>query len=97
MLTLLGGLAQVERELIGERTRSALAHKRENGQPTSHPPLGFTANDNRERMVVAPKEVAIVRRILEGWRAGSTYLGVAAQLNAEDVPTKRCRWKSCGG
>ena len=38
----------MERELIGERTRSALAHKRENSQPTSHPPLGFTANGNRE-------------------------------------------------
>lgn len=44
-------------------------------------------------MVVMPKEVAIVRRILEGWRAGGTYLGIAAQLNAEDVPTKRGgRW-----
>ena len=51
------------------------------------------ANGNRERMVVVPKEVAIVRRILEGWRAGGTYLGIAAQLNAEDVPTKRGgRW-----
>lgn len=31
-------------DLIGEHARSALAFKRENGQPTSHPPLGFTAN-----------------------------------------------------
>ncbi len=44
-------------ELIGERTRSALAFKRENGQPNSHPPLGFTANGNRERMVPVPKEL----------------------------------------
>ena len=33
-------------ELIGERTRSVPAFKRENGQPTSYPPLGFTANGN---------------------------------------------------
>jgi len=36
-----------------------------------------------------PEELATVRCILEGWRAGGTYLGIAAQLNAEDVPTKR--------
>ena len=40
VLTLFGGLAQMERELVGERTRSAMAYKREQLQPTSHPPLG---------------------------------------------------------
>ncbi len=33
-------------DLIGGRTRSDLAFKRKNGQPTSHLPLGFTANGN---------------------------------------------------
>jgi DNA invertase Pin-like site-specific DNA recombinase len=32
MLTLLGALAQMERELIGERTRMALEHKRSRGE-----------------------------------------------------------------
>jgi DNA invertase Pin-like site-specific DNA recombinase len=41
VLTLFGGLAQMERELISERTRGALAYKRKQGQPTSHAPLGF--------------------------------------------------------
>jgi site-specific DNA recombinase len=51
VLTLFGGLAQMERELIGERTRSAMAFKRERFQPTSHPPLGFRANGSRHRMI----------------------------------------------
>ncbi len=95
VLTLFGGLAQMERELIGERTRSALAYKRENGQPTSHPPLGFQPNGSRERMVPVPRELVIVRRILGHWRRGGSYAGIAAELNAEGVPTKRGRrWHS---
>ena len=44
-------------------------------------------------MEPVPEELAIVRRILEAWRTGGTYAGIAAQLNARSVPTKRGgRW-----
>ena len=93
VLTLFGGLAQMERELIGERTRGALAYKRDQGQPTSHPPLGFRANGKRNRMVPVPEELATVRRILALWRQGQSYRAIAAKLNADAVPTKRGgRW-----
>ncbi len=93
VLTLFGGLAQMERELIGERTRSALDYKRQQGQPTNHPPYGFRPNGRRERMIPVPEELAVMRRIVDGWRAGGTYAGLAARLNAEGVPTKRHgRW-----
>ncbi|MEE8117872.1 MAG: recombinase family protein [Gemmatimonadales bacterium] len=94
VLTLFGGLAQMERELIGERTKSALAYKRANGQPTSHPPLGFRPNGScKHRMLPVPEELAIVDRILTTWRAGGSYAGIAAQLNQEQVATKRGgRW-----
>ena len=88
VLTLLGGFAQMERELIADRTRGALAWKRENGQPTSHPPLGFRPNGKREHMLPVPEELAIVRRILELWRAGRSLRSIAATLNAEGVPAK---------
>ncbi len=91
VLTLFGGLAQMERELIAERTRSALAFKRERGQPTSHPPLGFKVNGTRHRMVPIPEELEIVRRILLLWRRGSSYRSIAAKLNEEGVPTKQGR------
>ncbi len=93
LLTILGGLGQMERELIAERTRSALAYKRENGQPTSHPPFGFKATGSRERMVPLPQELAVVDSILERWRRGGSYSGIASELNAEGVATKRGgRW-----
>ena len=93
VLTLFGGLAQMERELIAERTRSALAFKRQQGQPTSHPPLGFRPNGRRERMIPVPEELEAVREILERWRRGQSYRAIAAQLNAEGARTKRGgRW-----
>ena len=93
VLTLFGGLAQMEREQIAERTRSAMAYKRQLKQPTSHPPLGFRANGSKERMVAVPEELAVVRRILESWRRGGSYRRIAADLDSESVKTKRGgRW-----
>jgi site-specific DNA recombinase len=93
VLTLFGGLAQMERELIAERTRGALAFKRERCQPTSHPPLGFRLNGQRGRMIPVAEELEVVRRILALLRIGGSYAGIARQLNAEGVPTKRgARW-----
>jgi site-specific DNA recombinase len=93
VLTLFGGLAQMERELIGERTRGALAFKRQQGQPTSHPPLGFRVNGNRARMIPVPEELEVVRRILELWRAGRSYRAIAATINHEGRRTKQAaRW-----
>ena len=92
-LTLFGALSQMERELIGESTRTALAYKRQQGQPTSHPPYGFEANGSRETMVPVPDELAIVHRILQAWRHGQSYRAIAAKLAADGVPTKQGgRW-----
>ncbi len=93
VLTLFGGLAQMERELIGERTRTALAYKRQQRQPTSHAPYGFRANGKREPMEPVPEELAIVTEILTAWRLGRSYRAIAAKLNADGVSTKRGgRW-----
>jgi len=89
LLTILGGLSEMERELVGERTRDAMAHLRANGLATSHAPLGFRRNGSRERMVPVPRELVIVRRILRAWRLGQSYRTIAAKLAAEGVPIKR--------
>ena len=83
----------MEREPIGERTRNALAYKREQRQPTSHPPYGFRANGSKHRMVPVPEELTVVRRIIDRWRLGGSYGRIAAALNADGTPTKRGgRW-----
>jgi len=89
VLTLFGGLAQMERETIAERTRAALAWKRAAGQPTSHAPLGFRSVGKRAQMEPVMEELDIVRRILALRQAGRSYRGIARALNAEGVWTKR--------
>jgi len=42
-------------------------------------------------MVPVPDELETVSRILQRWRVGGSYAGIAAHLNAERVPTKRGR------
>ena len=83
----------MERELIAERTKDALAYKRENGQPTSHPPLGFRTNGTRERMVPVPEELRTVQLILKLWRRGLSFRAIAARLTEKGLPTKQGgRW-----
>ena len=44
-------------------------------------------------MVPVPAELETVRSILDRWRAGGSYAGIARDLNAEGVATKRGgRW-----
>ncbi len=67
--------------------------ERENGQPTSHPPLGFTSNGSRHRMVPVPDELRVVRLILNLRRRGLSYRAIVHKLNEKGVPTKRgARW-----
>src|SRR5512139_166178 len=70
----LATFAQFERRLIGQRTREALAVKREQGVRLGRPPT------------IDPKLAARVRRM----RArGATFREIAEQLNDEGVPTPR--------
>ncbi len=89
VLTLFGGLAQMEREQIADRTRSALAWKREQGLPTSHAPFGFRSRGKRQPMEPVPAELETVRRILALWQEGENYHTIADRLNIAGVRTKR--------
>ena len=71
---IIAAVAELERELIGQRTREGLATKREEGvilgRPRSIPP-------------------ALVERIRAMRAADTTLEGICAALNAEGVPTPR--------
>jgi DNA invertase Pin-like site-specific DNA recombinase len=66
--------AQYERRLIGQRTREALAAKREQGVRLGRPQT-------------LPDEV--VQRIVAARHAGSSFRAIAAQLEMDGVPTAR--------
>jgi DNA invertase Pin-like site-specific DNA recombinase len=89
MLTVLGALAQMEREQIGERTRSALRYKRAKGERLGTTPLGYRTAAAGAPMVPHLAELVAIRLILRRRRAGLSFGRIAAELAAAGHRTKR--------
>lgn len=77
---IMAALAEWEREVIGERTRDALAEKRAAGVTLGRPP--------------APLDAAVVQRILDERAQGRSLPVIANRLNDDEIPTARggLRW-----
>ena len=89
--TLTAALAEMERGLIGERTRAALARKKERREIYGEVPYGFDVVDGS--LVDNPQEQATKARIMNLRDRGLSYQKVADTINADGVPTKKgCAW-----
>lgn len=87
-LTIMGALAQMEREIIAQRTKETMRFKKERGERLGSPPYGFRLNRDK-KMVQNPKEMRVVRRILKWRKEGWSYADIAEELNRKKVKTKR--------
>jgi site-specific DNA recombinase len=87
--TLTASLAEMERNLIAERTAAALQQKRENGFKTGGAcPYGYSV-DGRRRLIPNEDEQTIVRRIRKFRRKGHSYQKIADMLTAEGIFTRK--------
>lgn len=90
MFTMLAGAAEMEKNLIGERTREALRYKRDRREVyTAVLPLGF--DQKAGKLIENRVEMKTVRKIQTMRAAGATLREIAAALGASKAPTK------CGG
>ena len=87
-LTIMAALAQMERELISERTRTALRYKQSQGERLGAAPYGFKRGKTGE-LVEVRKELTVIRRIFKMRQQGKSYGDIADKLNEDGVPTKR--------
>jgi site-specific DNA recombinase len=100
MLHILGSVSQWEREAIGERTRDALAHLRDQGVQLGGTPLGFErledVDDAGRRVLRAVKdEQATVALITKLHARGLSLREIAAELAENGRRTKRGgRWQA---
>jgi site-specific DNA recombinase len=87
MLTMLAGFAEFERNLISERTTSALAYKRDHGRVSGPTPYGYDrVGDDLVPNVPEQATIAQVRT----WRDGGLSLrAIATRLTDAGTPTKR--------
>lgn len=88
---MLAVLAEFERDVIAERTRTALAHKKAVGEVYAPVPFGFEAIEGRLREV--KEEARIVAEVIRLREAGATLAGIADTLNERGIEGKRGgRW-----
>ncbi|MBN2384564.1 recombinase family protein [bacterium] len=87
--TLLAAIGQMERQIISERTVSALQHKRTKGERISgEPPYGY-AFDEDGLLVPDQRELELLK-MMKKWKAeGSSYRSMAHKLMAIGVKTRR--------
>lgn len=88
-LTITGAMAQMERDLISERTREALQYKKSRLETYSPTPFGF----DREGEYIKPnkEELKIVKLMKKLRRNGFSYQAIMERLNKEKIPTKNNR------
>ena len=90
-LTIMGALAQMERELIAERTQAALDFKKEQGERLGSAPYGYRVSKRgkKRKLVQDKKEMRVVRYIFRMHKKGMSLRAIAKTLNEERIKTKR--------
>lgn len=84
---MLAVLAEFERDLISERTTTAMAHKKANMERVGAVPYGFSMNG--DTLTPFEPEQAVLTRLRAFRQSGTSYNHIAEILNREGVPTKQ--------
>jgi DNA invertase Pin-like site-specific DNA recombinase len=92
VLNVLMSVAQWEREAIGERTKTALQHKKAQGQRVGSIPYGYRLNSDGVNLEEDGEEMAIIRAVQEFHAAGLSRCKIAAQLTAHGYKPRGGAW-----
>ena len=85
---MLAVLAEFERDLISERTCSAMQHKRRRRERVGQVPFGYRLGDDGRHLHDADDEQATLTHIRTLRGCGRTYRAIADQLNRDGVRAK---------
>jgi site-specific DNA recombinase len=82
---------QLERELIAERTKEALARLQMEGRPYGATPFGYVRED--DRLVPDEDQQRVIKEIVELRESRCSFREIASWLNNEGIPAKKGgRW-----
>jgi DNA invertase Pin-like site-specific DNA recombinase len=89
-LNMMAGFAELERNIIAERTAAALSYKKKHREVYSPVPYGFNREGDELKGNVGEQE--IIGKI-KGWRENGgwkkeSYVKIADRLNKENIPAK---------
>lgn len=95
LFRLLAVLAEFERDLVSERTKAALSHKRSKGERTGEVPFGFRLAADGVRLERDDNESRIIELIQSLREQGLSYAAIAAELDAAGMaPKKAAKWNA---
>lgn len=90
-MTIMAGVAEMERNMTRDRTIMAMQHKREQGGVVGTPPLGFSAGEDG-MLVPAPLEQEALVRMKELRAQGLSVRQIAQRLNEEAYVCRGKAW-----
>ena len=96
MLVVLAGAAEMERNLTRERTKSALAIKRANGERVGSLAFGYDLAADGKTLIENAAEQAVIADIRAMRQQGKRLRQIAAILTERGVPTKTGRSEKWG-
>lgn len=88
VLNIMTAVSQWEREAIGERTRDAMRHKRNQGQRVGNIAYGYRLANDEQHLEPDEKEQAVLAHI-RARRERTTLRALAAELNTQGFRTRR--------
>jgi site-specific DNA recombinase len=89
VITIMAAVSQWEREAIGERTRDALRHKRNQGHRVGNIPFGSRLAADGQHLEQDAAEQAALQEIRRLRGEGTSLRGIAAALNHPAYRTRR--------
>jgi len=92
-LTVMAGAAEMERNLISERTASALAHKRATGRKSNaNATIGLRVAADDETMVVDADEARAIELVRSLRASGHPVREIVEALDRAGIPPRGARW-----
>lgn len=88
VINIMDSVSQWDREVIGERTSTALQELRAQGKSTGNPNYGFEAGEDG-KLIKNEQEQAVLQRVAELRDQGKSWARVASTLTDAGVRTRR--------
>lgn len=87
-VTMISAMAELERNVISERTKDALQNKKSQGKRVGNLPFGFCLDVDGETLIPEPTEQEIIQTIQKLKREGSSLQKIAEHLNNQGHTTR---------
>jgi DNA invertase Pin-like site-specific DNA recombinase len=88
---MLAVLAEFERDLVSERTKGAIAHKRSLGERIGQIPYGASLGGDGRRLIPNEHEREVIATMRQWRAAGWSLCRIARELNGRGIATKNGR------